>query len=331
MGKLRKTIYIFLSVIVVVLAICSLLSILRNTESRFLKMLDFPRIQFFITSLISLIALAIIIRKWRWYDALLIAGALCGVVINGVYLKNYTSLVPKEVPTVTDIKSSDVQFSLLIANVKMSNRKAQPLIDLIEDRGPDLVLAMEVDQWWDNALNGIEEKYPYSQETINEVTYGMALYSKFPIKDIAVNYLHNENVPSFEGTIALSNDRLISFYGIHPVPPTHFEDLPDNAGQEEVAMKILGDKVKDNKLPTVVAGDLNDVVWSHVDELTGTKDILYDVRTGRGFYNSYNAKNIFMRWPLDQVFVTKEFRLKSLERLPEIGSDHFPIYVELVL
>lgn len=87
----------------------------------------------------------------------------------------------------------------------------------------------------------------------------------------------------------------------------------------------------DQKLPTVVAGDLNDVVWSYVDELTGTKNILYDVRVGRGFYNSYNAENVFMRWPLDHVFVTKDFRLKQLERLPKIGSDHFPIFVELVL
>lgn len=85
------------------------------------------------------------------------------------------------------------------------------------------------------------------------------------------------------------------------------------------------------KLPTVVAGDLNDVVWSYVDELTGTENILYHVRVGRGFYNSYNAENVFMRWPLDHVFVTKDFRLKQLERLPRIGSEHFPIFVELVL
>ena len=31
------------------------------------------------------------------------------------------------------------------------------------------------------------------------------------------------------------------------------------------------------------------------------------------------------------VFVTEEFRLKKIERLEKIGSDHFPIYVELVL
>ena len=85
------------------------------------------------------------------------------------------------------------------------------------------------------------------------------------------------------------------------------------------------------KFPTIVAGDLNDVVWSHVDELTETEHKLYDVRVGRGFYNSFDAENIILRWPLDHVFVTDEFRLKTLERLPKISSNHFPIFVELVL
>nr|WP_271425199.1 hypothetical protein [Aequorivita sinensis] len=38
-----------------------------------------------------------------------------------------------------------------------------------------------------------------------------------------------------------------------------------------------------------------------------------------------------MRWPLDHVFVTDEFSVQKLEKLSDIGSDHFPIYIELVL
>lgn len=53
--------------------------------------------------------------------------------------------------------------------------------------------------------------------------------------------------------------------------------------------------------------------------------------SGWGFYNSYNAEKWYLRWPLDPVFVTKEFRLRCIERLPKIGSDHFPVYVALRL
>jgi len=81
-------------------------------------MLDFPRIQLFIISVISLLLLAIAIKKWHWYDFLLIVGLVSGLVINSVFLFNYTPLVPVDVPTAKEIKASDNQLSLLIANVK---------------------------------------------------------------------------------------------------------------------------------------------------------------------------------------------------------------------
>lgn len=331
MNKAGKILYIILYVIAVILAICSILSIFRNAENRYLKMLDFPRIQFFLFSLGSLILLVLTTKKWHWYTYLVIAALSSGLIINGTFLINYTSLVPVKVPTAQTLKASDTLFSLLLTNVEMSNRKAQPLIKLIATKNPDLVLLMEVDEWWNKQLKVLEKEYPYSQHTINKLAYGMVLYSKFPLKRIEVDYLNNKKVPSFESTIALTNSKNISFHSIHPVPPTYFEDLPDNAGQKATALKELGKEIEGRKFPTIVAGDLNDVIWSYVDEVTNTKNILYDVRVGRGFYNSYNAENMFIKWPLDHVFVTKEFRLKKLERLPKIGSDHFPIYVELVL
>ncbi len=331
MNKIRKTLYIILYVIAVILAIGSILSVFRNTESRYLKMLDFPRIQIFIASIVCLATVAVTIKRWRWYDYFFLVAIFCGLLVNGSYLINYTPLIPVEVPTAKDINTSDVKLSLLITNVKMSNRKSKSLINLIEVKKPDLILAMEVNVWWDEQLKVLETEYPYSQHTINDVAYGMVLFSKFPLDKVKVDYLQNERVPSFESTITLAGGKIISLHSVHPVPPTQFKDLPDNVGQREIAMKKLGKEVIGRKFPTIVAGDLNDVVWSHVDDLTGTKNILYDVRVGRGFYNSYNAKNILMRWPLDHVFVTQEFRLKKLERLTKIGSDHYPIFVELVL
>lgn len=331
MNKIRKTLYIILYVIALILAICSILSIFRNADSRYLKMLDFPRIQLFIASIIGLILLIIAIKKWQWQDYLLVVGLLIGLVINSTFLINYTSLVAVEVPSAKDIEASDDQLSLLLTNVKMSNRKADPLLKLIEIKKPDLILAMEINEWWDEQLKVLENEYPYSQHTINDVAYGMVLFSKFPLKEVEVDYLQNENVPSFESTITLANGKNISFHSMHPVPPTYFKDLPDNAGQQATALKKLGNEILDRQFPTIVAGDLNDVVWSYVDELTGTENILFDVRVGRAFYNSYNAENVLMRWPLDHIFVTEEFRLKRLERLPKIGSDHFPIFIELVL
>ncbi|MAP81078.1 MAG: hypothetical protein CL526_08310 [Aequorivita sp.] len=331
MENAKKIVYTILYIIAVVLLLGTLLSLLRNEEIRYIKMLDFPRIQFFILAFVVLLLLMATVEKQKWYHYAALGGLVIAMLINGRYIVNYTSLVGVDVPSANNVKASDNNFSLLIANVKMSNRISEPTLEIIKEKKPDIVLAMETDSWWNDKLQPLQSDYPYVKKVINDVTYGMILYSKLPLNSIDVNYYTNDKVPSFESKITLRNGKVFTLHTMHPVPPTHFKRLPDNENEEENALQILGRKVKNRALPTVVAGDLNDVVWSYVDILTHTENILKDVRVGRGFYNTFNAENFLLRWPLDHVFVTEEFKLVNIERLRKIGSDHFPLFVELTI
>jgi endonuclease/exonuclease/phosphatase (EEP) superfamily protein YafD len=331
MSTLRKTIYLLLCVLTVVVMLASVLSVFRNTPSNYLKMLDFPRIQFFIALLVTLPLFVLLTRRWRWYDYALVVGLLGGLVIHGTYLVHYTPLFPERVAEAPAGHDPADRVSLLLANVLLKNRNAEPILAQIREKNADFVIAMEVDSWWIGQLAIVEKMYPYHKKQPNEVAYGLALYSKYPLGKVEVNQLNNEKVPSFEATVRLDNGRDIVLHAVHPVPPKNFKKLPDNQGQKEKALLKVGEYVAASPLPNIVAGDLNDVAWGYTNDLTGTDDLLFDVRVGRGFYNSFDAKSWIMRWPIDHVFVTKEFSLHRLERLPEIGSDHFPIYVELVL
>ena len=95
-------------------------------------------------------------------------------------------------------------------------------------------------------------------------------------------------------------------------------------------MKV-GTLVAQQGEPAVVAGDFNDVAWSNTGRLFQADGHLRDARVGRGLFNSFDATSRFLRWPLDHVYTTDDFRLIALKRLEEFGSDHFPIYAELVL
>ena len=86
----------------------SIVSVFRNAEIRYIKMLDFPRIQLFLTSVTCSAVLVIVIYKQRKSaDTILLIGLLTGIVINGSFIINYTPLVSVEVPDATNIKASD--------------------------------------------------------------------------------------------------------------------------------------------------------------------------------------------------------------------------------
>ena len=56
-----------------------------------------------------------------------------------------------------------------------------------------------------------------------------------------------------------------------------------------------------------------------------------DPRVGRGFYPTFNANYPVLRWPLDHLFVSPHFELMQIDLLPDIGSDHLPIFFRLCL
>ncbi len=213
----------------------------------------------------------------------------------------------------------------------MDNREAGPIVELIDREDPDVLIAMETDAWWDQQLNPVQARYEHSHEVINDVTYGMVVYSKLPLTQTQTHYLQHDNVPSVETVLDLPGARDVRLFAMHPVPPSRFKDLPDNKGENEVEFIKAGQMAAASPEPVVIAGDYNDVAWSRVDRLTKTEDLLHDVRVGRGVYASYDAGNFLARWPLDHVFVTDGFAVARLERGPDVGSDHFPILVELAL
>lgn len=80
---------------------------------------------------------------------------------------------------------------------------------------------------------------------------------------------------------------------------------------------------------SIVDGDLNDVAWSRTTSKFQRLAKALNPRRGRGFYATFHADYWIARWPIDHLFHTKEFSTATLEVLPHIGSDHFPVFVRL--
>ncbi len=299
------------------------------------RMWDFPRVQ--ITALAAFsgsIFSAFFLRRCKPLDWVFLLGNILCVAWQGRRIFPYTRIAPIRVKPSMEAKPMkrgmhrENSLRLLISNVLMENRSYDRLLRRIRDNDPDIVLAVEVDDKWMHALEPLTKEYPYVVRHPQDNYYGLMLLSRLPLVDPQVEFLVQDDVPSVHTKVELPSGTLVTLHGIHPRPPEPIRDQKSTPRDAELV--ILGRRVHDEgHPPTVVAGDLNDVAWSQTSELFLRLSGLLDPRMGRGFYNSFNANSVIQRYPLDHVFHSEHFRLVDLKVLPHIGSDHFPVLIEL--
>lgn len=331
MNTVKKILYYTLLVMSLGLILLTLLSFIYNVKLWYYKILDFPRIQYLLLGILFLVLFVTLTKKWKLPSFLLLVSLLAVIVIHGMVI--YPYLYGQK--TVLDFQDRSIKtedaFSIILANVLVDNRQSKAFLDIVKEHDPDILLAMEVDEWWIKELQVLEEKYPYKLEFPLDNAYGMSMYSKLPMDNTEIKFLNKQDVPSFHTIMTLPSGKTFNFHGIHPVAPVPSKKYPDNVGEKEVALLKIGKIVSKNSLPSIVAGDFNDVSWSRTSRMFGEEGKLNNVRIGRGLYNTFDATSYFFRWPLDHYFVTREFKVVHLERLPKFGSDHFPFYGRFVL
>jgi endonuclease/exonuclease/phosphatase (EEP) superfamily protein YafD len=315
---------ITLFVLTVILVLMTLLPLVKS-DYWYFRVFDYPRLQkFFFCTLFLVMLLYFFDRKdWmRWMPTLLMT---INVIYLFVIIFPYTVLGKKQVLKIEN-EIPDQGISLLISNVYQDNDNYSGCLDEIAKVKPDVILLLEANQRWKDSL-ALEKEYPHSVTVPLENTYGMLLYSKLPLEDAQVKYLVEKDIPSIHTKIVLRNGQEVRLFAVHPTPPVPQEN--PRATERDKELLLVADLAKKCKLPVIVAGDLNDVAWSHTTRLFLRMSEMLDPRRGRGFFNSFHAHYLFLRFPLDHAFISTDFKLKELKRMDNYGSDHFPIYVNL--
>ena len=146
-----------------------------------------------------------------------------------------------------------------------------------------------------------------------------------------MRFLVHDDIPSISTRVKLPNGQSFRFIGIHPRPPaTETRDgTLRGSGARDTELVLVAKEIRDEPGPAIVAGDFNDVAWSHTTRLFKRIAKMLDPRVGRGFYSTFPVSCPCLRYPLDHLFHTRHFGLVSFERLSAIGSDHFPILATL--
>ena len=225
-------------------------------------------------------------------------------------------------------KSEDSSFNITIlsANIYQYNKDFKKFQNVINANNPDIFITLESNFDWELANRVLENSYPFTHKVTLENTYGMHLYSKFPLRDIKEHYFVADDIPSLEVHIHLKEGYHFVIFVVHPPPPSPTEEV--NSKERDGELLSVAKRLNEIKKPTIVIGDLNNVGWAKSTTLFMKKGNLIDPRKGRGLISTFHAKYWFMRIPIDHIFHTAEVFVQNIKKLEAFGSDHFPIWAE---
>lgn len=203
----------------------------------------FP-LQYAIGLAIALLLGVCLRRRW------IILLASVGLILCG------WQLAPLYIPaTPATAHGSSLRF--LLANVHTANANHQRLLDLIEHGRPDVIVLLETNGAWIEALSSLNDTYPYRELQPRGDNFGMAVYSRVPMKEVKVIELAGSTVPTISAQAEIGED-IITFISTHPLPPVSSQ----YAKTRDRQLVALAELVSRTTGPVVVLGDLNTTSWS---------------------------------------------------------------------
>lgn len=292
-----------------------------------IRMWSFPHLQVTALTLFAILLYIIIFSFKKKKDVVFLSILIGCFVYQFLVIVSFTPLYKKDVLDANNLQKEN-SVKILTANVLQKNENNEKLLSLVEDLDADIMVFTEADTLWQKAIsNELTKKYAYRVELPLSNTYGILLYSKYELIESEIKFMVTDTIPSIHTKFKMPTGELIQLYAIHPTPPMPQENPLST--DRDAEMMLTAKLVRESKIPVIVIGDLNDIPWSDTSKLFKNTAELLDIRIGRGFYSTFNAEKTLLRWPLDHIYVTPEFRVSKIEVGEAIDSDHFPYYASL--
>ena len=301
--------------------VVSFLPLIPN-QHWFFRIWEFARIQIVILQLLALVFGLVFFTPKTFIFWVTVVVSL-GFIINHIIILIPYTVIYKRKPAQKVSQHSEL-ISIISVNVYQFNNGYQRLIDLVNEVKPDILLTMESNQDWENALTQIESDYPNFKKVPLENTYGIHFYTRLKVESIKVNYFIADDLPSIEASLLIENGQPFTFFGVHPPPPSPTEE--DTSKERDGELLAVAKEVRNIKDPVIVVGDFNNVAWARASILFRKTSELIDPRIGRGFVATFHAKYWLLRFPIDLFFHSTDIFIEDFKTLRNIGSDHLPLY-----
>lgn len=222
------------------------------------------------------------------------------------------------------------QIQVMTFNVNGYRTQYESVIDWVARSEADIVLILEVRESLHQQLSAFDDyqvvSFPHrSDDWPRQDLFGMALLSRFPVKEIALRF-SDDGVPSLTATLNVNGGRL-ELLAIHPPPSTSAQK--SRAHDSELAYASQWSNARVNQ-PHMLLGDFNATRWSDsFRTLLGSTNLL-DSQIGFGYQGSWPTLLPF-GLPIDHCLVSPDLQVNERWLGPALGSDHRPLLLQVVV
>lgn len=303
-----------------------------RTGAWWVRVCDFPRIQLIVLLSIPLILVVVhaLLAGVQRGHLFLASITLTVAAVQSARVLPYTPLWKVELP---NCSAESPHLRVLMVNLEFDNERREEAARAIREQDADLLLLMELNEPWADALAPLLKDYPHRIEEVRGEGLGIGLWSRLPLVDPSIRYLVSDRRPSILSDVDLPGDMTFRFVGLHPTPPGLNDSTPggrrDSRVRDAELVIVAREVADDPKRRWMVAGDFNDVAWSHTTRLFRRISGLADPRIGRGLFNSYHTDHPYWRFPIDQLYLSQGASVRGLKRVKIPGSDHFALSTEV--
>lgn len=274
------------------------------------------------------------------------------------------------IPTSNEAHIGSRTIKIMTYNVRLMSEveDINNILELIKENDADIVCLQEFGFYTQRRrynqkelLKAVDVLYPYRhlwyKNQFRSMSYGLLTLSRYPIiNKQKIQYLSKNNVSIYSDlviqndTIRLINNHLESNHLTKVALKSVLKEDVEKVEAKQVfkasgklahhlneaaviraqQARVVAQEIKESPYPVVVAGDFNDVPISFCyQKILGPLQDLYVQSGDWGYYYTFNAH--FLYFPIDHIFLPKDFQAIDCKVLKVPYSDHYPMVGEFAL
>ncbi len=266
---------------------------------------------------LALLGLVVVMSRWR----------KLGYAVLGAAVVNLIAVLPLFVGSPAETRLDSPSLRVMSFNLLSTNESYSDVVDYIKTVSPDVVLLHEASRPWEVAMESAAVGYQMIRARSDRLIFGtLVLVRGEAVEAVSFGFAANSPRAVELDFVPDGWDTTVSILGIHPVAPTDEE----RAGYRDAQLAFAGQWASSQTGPIVIAGDFNATPWSSPFRRLMASADLVNSQAGFGLQPSFSSRsNLLLRVPIDHLVHSPHLEVTDRRLGPDLGSDHFPLLVDL--